>query len=126
MTLRILHVEDDEDIREIAKLSLEMTGEFELMQCASGPEAIAAAPGYAPDLLLMDVMMPGMSGEQLLAELRKLPGFADTPAIFMTARAQPTEVKALRDQGALEVIVKPFDPLSLATQIQDILAAAPA
>ncbi|QQA42031.1 response regulator [Pelagovum pacificum] len=124
MTIRILHVEDDDDIREIAKLSLELDPEFEVKQCASGPDALQCASDFAPDLLLMDVMMPGMSGEQLLTELRLLPGFETTPAIFMTARAQPNEVQSLRERGAIEVIVKPFDPMTLADQIRDCYNSA--
>ena len=121
-TPRILHVEDDPDIREIALVALEVVGGLTVDQCASGPEALQRAPGIAPDLLLLDVMMPGMSGEDTLAGLRAMPQFAATPAIFMTAKAQPAEVEKLRQLGAAEVITKPFDPMTLADQVLAIWA----
>lgn len=114
---KILHVEDDPDIREIAQMALEVVGGLEVVQCASGAEALEAAPSSAPDLILLDVMMPGMSGDETLLALRKMPQFADTPAIFMTAKAQQSEVERLKDLGAKAVITKPFDPMTLADQI---------
>lgn len=117
---RVLHVEDDPDIQEIAKIALEIVGGLEVHQFSSGAEAIAAAPGIRPDLFLLDVMMPNMNGEQTLAHLRDLPGFAGTPAIFMTAKAQINEIDALKQLGAAGVIVKPFDPMTLADQLLEI------
>ena len=122
--LRILHVEDDEDIREVAKMALEFSGKFELMQCASGEEALVKAEGFAPEVLLLDVMMPGMSGPDTLKALRQKPALAATPAIFMTARAQPAEIEALKALSALTVVVKPFDPITLGDQILAALNAA--
>lgn len=120
MTPKILHVEDDPDIREIALIALETVGGLEVVQCASGKEALDRAPAAAPDLLLLDVMMPGMSGEETLLALRQMPQFAETTAIFMTAKAQPSEVEKLRQLGAAEVVTKPFDPMTLADQILEI------
>lgn len=117
---RVLHVEDDPDIREIAMIALETVGGLEVAQCGSGQEALARAPELEPGLFLLDVMMPGMNGEETLLALRAIPQFANTPAIFMTAKAQPTEVARLRDLGALEVITKPFDPMTLADQLLEI------
>lgn len=117
---RVLHVEDDPDIREIALIALETVGGLEVAQCGSGQEALARAPELEPGLFLLDVMMPGMNGEETLLALRAIPQFANTPAIFMTAKAQPTEVARLRDLGALEVITKPFDPMTLADQLLEI------
>ena len=94
--LKLLHVEDDEDIREVANMALELSGEFEVLQCASGEEAIERAVGFGPDVLLLDVMMPGMSGPSTLKELRTMEGMADTPAIFMTARAHRCRCEAVR------------------------------
>lgn len=119
--LRLMHVEDDEDIREVAKMALEISGAFEVLQCASGEEAIQKAPGFAPDVLLLDVMMPGMSGPTTLENLRKMEGLAETPAIFMTARAQPSEIEELKAISAITVVVKPFDPITLGDQILDAL-----
>lgn len=124
MAIRVLHVEDDADIRQIAQLALEFSGQFELRQCGSGPEALEAAPDFAPDVFLLDVMMPGMSGDEVFDKLRTMDQFKDTPVIFMTARAQPSEVRALRDRGATGVIVKPFDPTTLGDEIVKILEGA--
>ncbi|MHC0053455.1 response regulator [Actibacterium sp. D379-3] len=115
---KILHVEDDLDIQEIAKIALEVIGGFEVTQFASGADAIENAKQIDPDLFLLDVMMPGLSGEQTLEALRKIEGLESKPAIFMTAKAQEADVTALRDFGAVEVITKPFDPMELANQIQ--------
>ena len=120
--LKILHVEDDLDIQEIAKLSLETIGGFEVLQCASGKQALSEVLDFAPDLFLLDMMMPEMSGDVVLLNLRKLPGLQDTPAIFMTARAQRNEIVDLKALGAIEVILKPFDPITLPDQIKTALS----
>jgi CheY-like chemotaxis protein len=114
---KILHVEDDADIREIALIALETVGGLTVEQCASGKEAILRVAMFQPDLLLLDVMMPGMTGEETLQAFRAMPQFAATPVIFMTAKAQQSEVEKLKRQGALDVITKPFDPMELASQI---------
>jgi CheY-like chemotaxis protein len=115
--LYVLYVEDDPDIRTVAEFALE--GEdFELMICHSGQEALQRATGWTPDLLLLDVMMPGMDGPTTLRKLRELPHLATTPAIFMTAKVQPAEVAQYRAMGALGVIGKPFDPMKLAGEIR--------
>lgn len=120
--LKILHVEDDLDIQEIAKLSLEMIGGFEVLQCASGKQALAEVLDFAPDIFLLDVMMPEMSGDEVLKNLRKLPGLQNTPAIFMTARTQKKEIVDLKSLGAIEVILKPFDPMTLPDQIKSAIS----
>lgn len=117
---RILHIEDEEDIRTIAKLTLEALGGFTVESCGSGPEAIAAAPHFMPDMILLDVMMPGMDGPMTLAELRKLPGTQRTPVIFMTAKAQPHEIVKFRELGAVDVVTKPFDPQVLCEHLAAI------
>jgi CheY-like chemotaxis protein len=119
---RILYVEDDADIRSVAGFALEAVGGFVLAACASGEEALAAAPGFAPQLLLLDVMMPGMDGPETLAALRASPGTAATPAVFMTAKVQPQEVARYRALGAIDVISKPFDPMTLSDEIRAIWA----
>ncbi|WMC10591.1 response regulator [Oceanimonas pelagia] len=117
---RILYVEDDEDIREIARLALEVVGGFEVMLCASGEQALADAAAFAPDIILLDVMMPGMDGPSTLSALRRLPAVSDTPVAFMTAKIQPREIAAYREMGAADVIAKPFDPMTLPEQIRTI------
>tara|TARA_R110002094_G_scaffold116837_1_gene112668 strand:- start:417 stop:779 length:363 start_codon:yes stop_codon:yes gene_type:complete len=116
--IKLLHVEDDADIREIAQMSLDMTGEFEIVQCESGEDALKTVQGYTPDVILLDMMMPGMTGKQTLEHMRLMPHLADVPAIFMTARAQQSEQDELRGMGASDVISKPFDPMTLAEQIK--------
>ena len=115
---RLLYVEDDGDIRTIASMALEVVGGFTLQACASGAQALAAAEQFAPQLLLLDVMMPGMDGPTTLARLRELPALRDVPVIFMTAKVQASEVEQYRVLGALGVISKPFDPMALPGQVQ--------
>lgn len=117
---RILYVEDEPDIQAVAKIALEAVGGFELKVFSSGEEALANAVSYAPDLLLLDVMMPGMDGPTTLKALKELPELANTPAIFMTAKVQPTEVAEYKALGALDVIAKPFDPMTLSENIKVI------
>jgi len=117
---RILYVEDEADIRAVAQVALEIVGGFELKVCSSGQEALAEAVAFRPDLLLLDVMMPGMDGPNTLEALWQLPGLSNIPAIFMTAKVQPDEVAALNKSGILEVITKPFDPMDLGDQIRTI------
>jgi len=115
---RVLYVEDDTDIRTIASMALEVVGGLTLHACASGAEALAAAGAFAPQLFLLDVMMPGMDGPTTLARLRELPAMRDVPVIFMTAKVQASEVEQYKALGALGVISKPFDPMTLAGQVQ--------
>ena len=115
---RVLYVEDDGDIRTIASMALEVVGGFTLQACASGAQALAAAEQFAPQLLLLDVMMPGMDGPTTLGRLRELPATAAVPVIFMTAKVQASEVEQYRALGAIGVITKPFDPMTLAGQVR--------
>jgi len=116
---KILYVEDEPDIQMIARVALENVGGFELLVCSSGTEAIEKAAAFAPDLLLLDVMMPGMDGPTTLAELRKIPNLSKTPAMFMTAKVQPQEVEFLKSLNVADVIAKPFDPMGLANNIRE-------
>jgi two-component system, OmpR family, response regulator len=117
---RILYVEDEPDIRFVAEMALQAVGGFTVVTCTSGEEALGAAPAARADLLLLDVMMPGMDGPGTLKALRALAATAQTPVIFMTAKVQAAEVAVYKALGALEVIAKPFDPMTLAAQIQRI------
>ena len=123
---RILYVDDEPDIRAIAKVALEVVGEFEVVFCASGREALDQAPGFAPDLILLDVMMPEMDGPSTLAALRRLPVTATTPFIFMTAKVQKREIAHYLALGAVGVIHKPFDPMTLADDVLQLWLSAPA
>lgn len=115
---KILYAEDEEDIREIAKIALEDVGGFHVIYCKNGPEVLQKAKLKQPDLFLLDVMMPGMDGTATLQELRKEPLLANVPVIFMTAKIQPDEIEKLKSMGALDIISKPFDPMKLAVIIQ--------
>jgi CheY-like chemotaxis protein len=117
---RILFVEDDPDIQTVARMALETVGGFTVLTCGSGAEALACAAGFAPDLILLDVMMPGMDGLATLEALRRTPPVADTPVVFMTAKVQAQEVARYRELGAVDVISKPFDPMALADSVQAI------
>ncbi len=115
--MKILHIEDEADIREIASISLGMLGGHELKQCPSGDVAIAECDGFAPDLLLIDVMMPGLTGPETLLELRKKASAQNIPAVFMTAKASASEIEYYLSLGVQGVIRKPFDPITLSDEI---------
>jgi len=116
---KILYVEDEPDIQMVARVALENVGGFELLVCSSGSEAVEKAAGFNPDLILLDVMMPGMDGPTTLQELRKISQLANTPVMFMTAKVQPQEVEFLKSLNVADVIAKPFDPMGLANNIRD-------
>lgn len=110
---RVMCVEDDADIRMILEFSLGQIGGYTVHMCASGLEALAAAPAFQPQLVLLDVMMPVMSGPQTLKQLRELGCMRGIPVLFVTARALPDELEALAEYGATGTIVKPFDAVTL-------------
>ena len=117
---KILYVEDDPDIQTIALMVLETISGFTVKPCSSGAEAVTAAETFIPDLILLDVMMPGMDGPATLNELRKFPQLATTPVVFMTAKVQPQEVQGYLNLGAVGVIAKPFDPMTLTQELKTI------
>ena len=117
---RILYVEDEPDIQAIARLALETIGGFTIEICSSGSAAIEAVQRFAPDLILLDVMMPGMDGIDTFKALREIPQTVTTPVIFMTAKVQKQEIERYKELGAVDVIPKPFDPMTLAAVIKDI------
>lgn len=117
---RILMVEDEPDIQMVARLALEAVGGFTVGICSSGSEAIQTAPAFDPDLILLDVMMPGMDGLSTFKALREIPQTVDTPVIFMTAKVQGHEVTHYKEFGALAVISKPFNPMTLSETVNAI------
>lgn len=117
---RILYVEDEPDIQTVARLALETLGGFTVEICSSGSEALEKIAAFRPQLILLDVMMPGMDGPTTLGKLRELPPFAATPVVFMTAKVQPSEVAGYKQIGAVDVIPKPFDPMTLSGQVQAV------
>lgn len=117
---KIMYVEDQVDIQIIARVALQNIGGFDLKICSSAEEALNTAVDFKPDLFLLDVMMPFMDGPTLFKELLKTPEFAHTPVIFVTAKVQTKEVENLLKLGAVHVIPKPFEPMTLADEIRDI------
>lgn len=117
---KILYVEDQKDIQIIAEYALAAISGYTVKTSNSGIEALAEIEAFEPDLLLLDVMMPGLDGPSTLQEIRKLDAYKNTPAIFMTAKILPNELADLMSQGAIAVIPKPFDPVTLGSEIQVI------
>ena len=120
--MKILIVDDEADIRTIARLSLERLGGMTVLEAGSGPEAIQIAERDAPEAILLDVMMPEMDGAATLAALRANEATAAIPVIFLTAKALPGEVGRLKALGARYVLTKPFEPATLPQQVRDALA----
>jgi CheY-like chemotaxis protein len=115
---RVMCVEDDADIRMILEFSLGSLGGYEVLACSGGRAALAQVGSFRPDLVLLDVMMPDLSGPETLDALRQLPEMRGVPVVFITAKAMPEEMEKLLGYGATGVIVKPFDPVSLPQQIR--------
>lgn len=124
--MRLLYVDDDALLREVAEMALSLDPDLEVWLAEDGPSALALVQSgnWRPDAFLLDVMMPGMSGPQLLAELRAIPEYAETPAIFFTARAEANAREPLLATGALAVLTKPFDAMTLAAEVRALLESA--
>lgn len=121
--LEILHVDDEPDIREVAAICLTIDPAIKVRSVGSGAEALALlSTGWVPDVIMLDVMMPGLDGPGTLKGIRRSSAHAATPVIFMTARAQAHEQSRLVGLGAVAVITKPFDPMTLLQQVRSHLA----
>jgi CheY-like chemotaxis protein len=120
---RILIIDDEDDIREVAALSLEATAGWEILTASGGAEGIRAATEAtpAPDAILMDVMMPGMDGPTTFRQMQQNPAIAGIPVLLLTAKVQGVDQRRFAGLGVAAVLFKPFDPLTLASQISDIL-----
>lgn len=116
----VLYVDDEPDIREVAEMALTLVPDLAVHLSESGEQALATLPALKPDLVLLDVMMPGMDGPTTLARMRTQPGLRDIPVVFITAKALPHEIQRFRELGAVGVISKPFDALRLGSQILEI------
>jgi PAS domain S-box-containing protein len=123
---RVVYVDDDDDIRQIASLALGLNPEISVETCDSGEAALALLPRAMPEFILLDVMMPGLDGPTTLARIRANPLLADIPVAFMTAKAMPKEVEHYKAMGAVGVIPKPFDPMKLAMQVAELWRSATA
>lgn len=113
----VLYVDDEPDIREVVQLSLGLAPQLDVHVCDSGERALQVMPRLKPQLVLLDVMMPGMDGTATLSRMRADRALAQIPVIFMTAKAMPQEITRFRELGAAAVIAKPFDPMQLADQV---------
>lgn len=120
---KVLLVDDDNDLRRIAQISLKNVGKWTVLLASSGAEALKIAIEQNPDVILLDVMMPGMDGPTTLSELRRNLRTASIPIIFLTAKVQTHEVDDYIDMGAIGVIAKPFDPMVLPNEIMQMLGA---
>jgi CheY-like chemotaxis protein len=114
-------MDDDEDIRLVSELSATRVGKWDAILAATGEEALERARSEQPDVILLDVMMPGMDGPATLAKLRAEPTTADIPVIFLTAKVQKHEVEGYLALGATGVILKPFDVMTLPDEIRRIV-----
>ena len=114
----VLYVDDDADIREIVHMSLSLDGELAVHVSDGGERALTQMRAERPDLVMLDVMMPGMDGPSVLARMRADAALAHIPVIFMTAKTNPAEVARFRDLSAIGVIAKPFDPMALGSQVR--------
>ncbi|MDD2332147.1 MAG: response regulator [Candidatus Cloacimonetes bacterium] len=121
MTLKkILLIEDEPDIQEITRSALELVGGFDVLAASGGMEGIALAESNVPDLILMDMMMPGLDGAETLKLMRQNSKIKMIPVVFMTAKVQAHEIQQYIDLGAVDVIPKPFDPMQISNQIYQI------
>jgi CheY-like chemotaxis protein len=121
MAHKILIIDDEEDIREVAALSLETVAGWTVVTANSGAQGLARAIEHQPDAVLLDVMMPGMDGPSTFRELRKNPLTASIPVLLLTAKVQASDQRRFADLGVRAILFKPFDPLTLAQQISNVL-----
>jgi two-component system, OmpR family, alkaline phosphatase synthesis response regulator PhoP len=118
---RILLIEDEDDIREVARMALELSTDWEIHDAPNGAAGIAAARSLRPDAILLDVMMPDMDGPSAFAQLQSDEDTREIPVMFLTAKVQPAERARLGSLGVRAVLAKPFDPMTLADEIRAVL-----
>ena len=121
MSHRILIIDDEDDIREVAALSLETVAGWDVVVANSGAQGLARAIEFQPEAILLDVMMPGMDGPSTVRELRKNPATAGIPVLLLTAKVQSSDQRRFADLGVQAVLFKPFDPMTLSAQIAGVL-----
>jgi len=118
---RVLIIDDEDDIREVAALSLESVAGWEIATANSGAAGIERAKEFKPDAILMDVMMPGMDGPTTFRAMQQIPEVAQIPVLLLTAKVQGVDQRRFADLGVVAVLFKPFDPMTLAQQIATTL-----
>jgi CheY-like chemotaxis protein len=121
MSRKILLVDDEDDIREVAQMSLEMTAGWDVVTASSGADGLRLAAAERPDAILLDVMMPGMDGPATARALKAAPETADIPVILLTAKVQAADRRRFDDLGVAGILAKPFDPMSLADEVRRVL-----
>jgi CheY-like chemotaxis protein len=121
--IKILHIEDEPNIQPVLRIALEGVGDFSVTTASSARKGLALAESFAPDLILLDLMMPEMDGPATLRVFRDRGATASIPIIFMTAQGQSHHIELYKALGALGVITKPFDPITLAKELKAILAS---
>ena len=117
---RILIADDEPDILEISRIALETVGGFEVSVCTSGRTLLERLTEFEPDMIIVDVLMPDMTGPEVFEEIRNLPEFDNVPVVYLTGVIQEKELESLRETGVADVILKPFDPMKLADRINGI------
>jgi CheY-like chemotaxis protein len=117
---RILLADDEPDILEVSRIALETVGGYKVAVCESGADFLKLLPEFEPDFVIIDALMPDMNGLEVLSQMRMVDGFRKTPAVFLTGLVLERDLRALRASGAAAVITKPFDPMKLPQQINDI------
>ena len=120
----VLVVDDDDSIRMVAEMAMEMVGGWEVLTADGGLAALAVVAERRPDVVLLDVMMPGMDGIETLRRLQADPATRDIPVVLVTAKARPAETPAWADLPVAGVIAKPFDPMSLSAQVEQLIGWA--
>jgi len=117
---RILLADDEPDILEISRIALETVGGFEVSVCSSGKTLLERLPEFRPDLVIVDVLMPDMTGPEVFEEIRRRPEYDEVPVIYLTGVIQEEELEDLRETGVADIILKPFDPMTLADRINGV------
>lgn len=118
---KVLIIDDEDDIRELARISLERVGGLKVVTASSGREGIEAAAAQSPDAIVLDARMPGLDGPDTLAELKASPATKSIPVVFLTGSVQPTQAEHFKSLGAAGTITKPFDPMQLPARLKACL-----
>ena len=121
MAKKLLIIDDEADIREVARASLEIVGGFSVLTAESGRRGIVMAEEHLPDAIILDLMMPEMDGAETLARLKENPKVSHIPVIFLTAKVAATGPRVPNPAGVLGVLLKPFDPMQLPAQVSELL-----
>lgn len=121
--MKVLVVDDEEDVRFVARMSLGRVGRMTVIEASSGAEGIDLAKAEHPDFILLDMMMPGMDGKATFLALRQSEETASIPVVFLTAKAKAADIQRLKELGARGVVLKPFNPMTLAGDVTAILAS---